>query len=306
MERKSVIDPIFKVDDFFSTQEERDEQKKEKIDELELNLLDTFKNHPFKVINNEDLEKLKESIKTNGVLEPIIVRKKDDRYEIISGHRRKYASELLGLKTIPCIIRDMSDDEATIYMVDSNMHRETILPSEKAKAYKMKLEALSHQGKSTSRQVVDKLKTADLVGNEQNESGRQVQRYIRLNELIPELLDKVDNKEIAFNPAVEISYLSKSEQEMLLEAMDYSDATPSHAQTIILKKLSQEGKLTNEEIVEIMSEEKPNQKPKVKISEDKLKGAIPKNIRVDNYEDFIFKAIDYYSKHLTKMRENER
>lgn len=305
MERKNVIDPMFKLDDFFTSQEERDEQKKEKIEELELSLLDTFKNHPFKVINNEDLSKLKESINVNGVLEPIIVRKKDDHYEIISGHRRKYASELLGLKTIPCIIRDMSDDEATIYMVDSNMHRETILPSEKAKAYKMKLDALSHQGKSLG-QLVPKQDSRDKVGEEAGESGRQVNRFIRLNELIPELLDKVDNKEIAFNPAVEISYLTKSEQEMLLEAMDYSDATPSHAQTIILKKLSQDGKLTNEKIMDMMSEEKPNQKPKIKISEDKLRSAIPKNVRVDNYEDFIFKAIDYYSKHLEKAKSYER
>lgn len=305
MERKNVIDPMFKLDDFFTSQEERDEQKKEKIEEIELSLLDTFKNHPFKVINNEDLSKLKESINVNGVLEPIIVRKKDDRYEIISGHRRKYASELLGLKTIPCIIRDMTDDEATIYMVDSNMHRETILPSEKAKAYKMKLDALSHQGKSLG-QLVPKQDSRDKVGEEAGESGRQVNRFIRLNELIPELLDKVDNKEIAFNPAVEISYLTKSEQEMLLEAMDYSDATPSHAQTIILKKLSQDGKLTNEKIMDMMSEEKPNQKSKIKISEDKLKSAIPKSVRVDNYEDFIFKAIDYYSKHLEKAKSYER
>lgn len=305
MERKNVIDPMFKLDDFFTSQEERDEQKKEKIEELELSLLDTFKNHPFKVINNEDLSKLKESINVNGVLEPIIVRKKDDRYEIISGHRRKYASELLGLKTIPCIIRDMTDDEATIYMVDSNMHRETILPSEKAKAYKMKLDALSHQGKSLG-QLVPKQDSRDKVGEEAGASGRQVNRFIRLNELIPELLDKVDNKEIAFNPAVEISYLTKSEQEMLLEAMDYSDATPSHAQTIILKKLSQDGKLTNEKIMDMMSEEKPNQKSKIKISEDKLRSAIPKSVRVDNYEDFIFKAIDYYSKHLEKAKSYER
>lgn len=305
MERKNVIDPMFKLDDFFTTQEERDEQRKEKIEELDISLLDTFKNHPFKVINNEDLSKLKDSININGVLEPIIVRKKDDRYEIISGHRRKYASELLGLKTIPCIIRDMTDDEATIYMVDSNMHRETILPSEKAKAYKMKLDALNHQGKSLG-QLVPKIDSRDKVGEEAGESGRQVNRFIRLNELIPELLDKVDNKEIAFNPAVEISYLSKSEQEILLEAMDYSDATPSHAQTIILKKLSQDGKLTNEKIMDIMSEEKPNQKSKIKISEDKLRSAIPKNVIVDNYEDFIFKAIDYYSKHLEKAKSYER
>lgn len=305
MERKNVIDSMFKLDDFFTSQEERDEQNKEKIEKLELSLLDTFKNHPFKVINNEDLSKLKESINVNGVLEPIIVRKKDDRYEIISGHRRKYASELLGLKTIPCIIRDMTDDEATIYMVDSNMHRETILPSEKAKAYKMKLDALSHQGKSLG-QLVPKQDSRDKVGEEAGESGRQVNRFIRLNELIPELLDKVDNKEIAFNSAVEISYLTKSEQEMLLEAMDYSDATPSHAQTIILKKLSQDGKLTNEKIMDMMSEEKPNQKSKIKISEDKLRSAIPKSVRVDNYEDFIFKAIDYYSKHLEKAKSYER
>ena len=305
MERKNVIDPMFKLDDFFTTQEERDEQRKEKIEELDISLLDTFKNHPFKVINNEDLSKLKDSININGVLEPIIVRKKDDRYEIISGHRRKYASELLGLKTIPCIIRDMTDDEATIYMVDSNMHRETILPSEKAKAYKMKLDALSHQGKSLG-QLVPKQDSRDKVGEEAGESGRQVNRFIRLNELIPELLDKVDNKEIAFNPAVEISYLTKSEQEMLLEAMDYSDATPSHAQTLILKKLSQDGKLTNEKIMDMMSEEKPNQKSKIKISEDKLRSAIPKSVRVDNYEDFIFKAIDYYSKHLEKAKSYER
>ena len=305
MERKNVIDPMFKLDDFFTTQEERDEQRKEKIEELDISLLDTFKNHPFKVINNEDLSKLKDSININGVLEPIIVRKKDDRYEIISGHRRKYASELLGLKTIPCIIRDMTDDEATIYMVDSNMHRETILPSEKAKAYKMKLDALSHQGKSLG-QLVPKQDSRDKVGEEAGESGRQVNRFIRLNELIPELLDKVDNKEIAFNPAVEISYLTKSEQEMLLEAMDYSDATPSHAQTIILKKLSQDGKLTNEKIMDKKKKKKPNQKSKIKISEDKLRSAIPKSVRVDNYEDFIFKAIDYYSKHLEKAKSYER
>ena len=199
----------------------------------------------------------------------------------------------------------MTDDEATIYMVDSNMHRETILPSEKAKAYKMKLDALSHQGKSLG-QLVPKQDSRDKVGEEAGESGRQVNRFIRLNELIPELLDKVDNKEIAFNPAVEISYLTKSEQEMLLEAMDYSDATPSHAQTIILKKLSQDGKLTNEKIMDMMSEEKPNQKSKIKISEDKLRSAIPKSVRVDNYEDFIFKAIDYYSKHLEKAKSYER
>lgn len=305
MEKKNILDPLpFKVDDFFTTQEQRDEAKKEKIEELDISLLDTFKDHPFKVLKNEDLNKLEESIKVNGVLEPIIVRKKDDRYEIVSGHRRKLASELIGLKTIPAIIRDMTDDEATIYMVDSNMHRESLLPSEKAKAYKMKLDALNHQGVA-SGQVGQKY-SRDLLADETNESSRQIQRYIRLNYLIPELLDKVDNNKIAFNPAVEISYLKKEEQKMLLEAMDYSDSTPSHAQTIILKKLSQEGKLTDDKLLEIVEQEKPNQKPKVKISEEKLKSMMPKNIRVDSYEDFIFKAVDYYSRHLEKMKAQER
>lgn len=305
MEKKNILDPLpFKVDDFFTTQEQRDETKKEKIEEIEIDLLDTFKDHPFKVLKNDDLSKLEESIKVNGVLEPIIVRKKDDRYEIVSGHRRKLASELIGLKTIPAIIRDMSDDEATIYMVDSNMHRESLLPSEKAKAYKMKLDALNHQG-VTSGQVGQKY-SRDLLADETNESSRQIQRYIRLNYLTPELLDMVDNNKIAFNPAVEISYLKKSEQEVLLEAMSYSDSTPSHAQTIILKKLSQEGKLTDDKILEIVEQEKPNQKPKIKISEEKLRSSIPKNIRIDNYEEFIFKAVDYYSRHLEKMKAQER
>ena len=305
MEKKNILDPLpFKVDDFFTTQEQRDEAKKEKIEEIEIDLLDTFKDHPFKVLKNDDLSKLEESIKVNGVLEPIIVRKKDDRYEIVSGHRRKLASELIGLKTIPAIIRDTSDDEATIYMVDSNMHRESLLPSEKAKAYKMKLDALNHQG-VTSGQVGQKY-SRDLLADETNESSRQIQRYIRLNYLTPELLDMVDNNKIAFNPAVEISYLKKSEQEVLLEAMSYSDSTPSHAQTIILKKLSQEGKLTDDKILEIVEQEKPNQKPKIKISEEKLRSSIPKNIRIDNYEEFIFKAVDYYSRHLEKMKAQER
>jgi ParB family chromosome partitioning protein len=306
MERKSIIDPVsFKVDDFFTTQKERDEARKEKVEELNISDLVDFKNHPFKVVNNDDLKKLEESIKVNGILEPIIVRKKDDHYEIISGHRRKLASEIIGLKSIPCIIRDMSDDDAVIYMVDSNMHRESILPSEKAKAYKMKLDAINHQGRTLS-QVATKSDSAKEIGEENGESRDQVFRYVRLNNLIPELLDKVDSKEIAFNPAVEISYLKKSEQEMLLDAMNYCEATPSHAQTIILKKLSQENNLTNDTIVEMMNQEKPNQKTKIKISEDKIKNIIPSNLKIDNYEEFIIKAVDYYSKHLERYNEKER
>ena len=297
----------FTVDSFFTTQEQRDEEKKEKVEEISIDLLDEFPNHPFKVLKNEELSKLEESIKDNGVLEPIIVRKKDDRYEIVSGHRRKLASTLVGLTSIPCIVRDMNDDEATIYMVDSNMHRETILPSEKAKAYKMKLDALSHQGQRndlTSARVGHK--SRDMIAEENGESREQVRRYIRLNELIPELLDMVDNKEIAFNPAVELSYLKKKEQEVLLDTMNYCDATPSHAQAIILKKLSQNGELNDEKIVDLMEQEKPNQISKIKIREDKIQSVIPKNLRIDNYEDFVVKACEYYGRHLIKNREQER
>lgn len=308
MEKKSVLDPMpFTVDSFFTTQEQRDEEKKEKVEEISIDLLDEFPNHPFKVLKNEELSKLEESIKDNGVLEPIIVRKKDDRYEIVSGHRRKLASTLVGLTSIPCIVRDMNDDEATIYMVDSNMHRETILPSEKAKAYKMKLDALSHQGQRndlTSARVGHK--SRDMIAEENGESREQVRRYIRLNELIPELLDMVDNKEIAFNPAVELSYLKKKEQEVLLDTMNYCDATPSHAQAIILKKLSQNGELNDEKIVDLMEQEKPNQISKIKIREDKIQSVIPKNLRIDNYEDFVVKACEYYGRHLIKNREQER
>ena len=308
MEKKNILDPMpFTVDSFFTTQEQRDEEKKEKVEEISIDLLDEFPNHPFKVLKNEELSKLEESIKDNGVLEPIIVRKKDDRYEIVSGHRRKLASTLVGLKSIPCIVRNMNDDEATIYMVDSNMHRETILPSEKAKAYKMKLDALSHQGQRndlTSARVGHK--SRDMIAEENGESREQVRRYIRLNELIPELLDMVDNKEIAFNPAVELSYLKKKEQEVLLDTMNYCDATPSHAQAIILKKLSQNGELNDEKIVDLMEQEKPNQISKIKIREDKIQSVIPKNLRIDNYEDFVVKACEYYGRHLIKNREQER
>ena len=308
MEKKSILDPMpFTVDSFFTTQEQRDEEKKEKVEEISIDLLDEFPNHPFKVLKNEELSKLEESIKDNGVLEPIIVRKKDDRYEIVSGHRRKLASTLVGLTSIPCIVRDMNDDEATIYMVDSNMHRETILPSEKAKAYKMKLDALSHQGQRndlTSARVGHK--SRDMIAEENGESREQVRRYIRLNELIPELLDMVDTKEIAFNPAVELSYLKKKEQEVLLDTMNYCDATPSHAQAIILKKLSQNGELNDEKIVDLMEQEKPNQISKIKIREDKIQSVIPKNLRIDNYEDFVVKACEYYGRHLIKNREQER
>lgn len=314
MEQKKNIDlTTFKLDDFFSTQEDRDEDKKEKVEIIDLSLIDDFPEHPFKVQENEDLSKLKESIKDNGVLEPIIVRKKENnRYEIIAGHRRKFASELLGNNFIPCIVRDMTKEEAIVYMVDSNLHRTNILPSEKAKAYKMKMNALKGQGKRndlTSSPLATKLDTATLVGKEQGESRDQVYRYIKLNDLIPKLLDMVDNSVLnekpamALRPAVEISYLSKDEQEMLFNSIEYSDATPSHAQAIKLRKESELNGLTEEFIENLMNEEKPNQITKIKISENKIKSVMPKNYKVNNMEDFIVKAVEYYSRHLNRDRE---
>ncbi len=307
--KKQEIPMPFKFDDFFTTQEQRDDAAKEKIEEIDISLIDNFKDHPFKVLDNEDFKKLTESVKDNGILEPIIVRKKEnDRYEIISGHRRKKACELNGLKKIPCLIRDMSDDEATIFMVDSNMHREQILPSEKAYAYKLKLDALKHQGKRndlTLFPVGTKLKTTDEVGDTKT----QVYRYVRLTELIPILLQYVDNAflgekpEMALRPAVEISYLTKDEQQMLAGSIEFYSCTPSHAQSIRLRKLSEEGKLDSDSIDEIMEEEKPNQIPKLKLNESKLREVLPSSITNDRIEEFILKAIKHYR---TFLKEKDR
>ena len=311
MEKKSYIDhQTFKLDDFFTTQEQRDENKKEKIEIIDLDLIDDFPEHPFKVRENEDLIKLQESIKLNGVLEPIIVRKKDNRYEIVSGHRRKKASELIGKSEIPCIVRNMSDDEATIYMVDSNMHREFILPSEKAK-----LDAMKHQGirnDLTSFPVGNKLTSAETVGKEMGESKNQVYRFIRLNYLIPELLDMVDNSvleqtpSIALRPAVELSYLKESEQKLVLDSINYTDSTPSHAQAIQLRKLSENNQLTEQKIDEIMSQEKPNQIPRISLSEDKIRKVIPKSLKINDMEDFVIKACEYYGRHLREKNIESR
>lgn len=316
MDKKSNINlPNFKLDDFFTTQEQRDDNKKEKIENIEISLIDSFPNHPFKVVENDDLRKLEESINSNGVLEPIIVREKGERYEIVSGHRRKRASELIGNKSIPCIVRNMTDDEATIYMVDSNMHREFLLPSEKAKAYKMKLEAMKHQGirsDLTLSPTGNKLRTAELIGAETGDSKNQVYRYIRLNELIPELLQMVDNSllgevpSIALRPAVELSYLKKNEQLLILDAIGYTEATPSHAQTIKFRKLSEINKLSDDKVQEIMCQEKPNQIPKIKLSEDKIRNVVPKNIRISNIEEFVIKACEFYGRHLKERNKNER
>lgn len=255
MIKQDIKIPLRKLDDLFKSQEERENDKLEKIQDISIDLIDEFSNHPFKILENDEMEELKQSIKENGILSPILVRPKENgRFELISGHRRKYASILAHKDTLPCIVRELSDDEATIIMVDSNMQREKILPSEKAFAYKMKLDAIKHQGKSTSRQVGDKYLSVDLLGRQQGDSGRTVQRYIRLTQLIPELLKLVDEQKIAFSPAVEISYLTNQEQLYLLDYIDYNLCTPSLYQAIRLKKMSENGTLTRDQLDTIMDE----------------------------------------------------
>ena len=264
------------LDDLFSTQEERDDAKLERVKILPVNELVPFKDHPFKILDDEDMHKLIESIKEYGVYTPLMARPLPDcnGYELISGHRRLAACESLGIEEIPVIVRSMSDDEAVIAMVDANLQRESVLPSEKAFAYKMKLEAVKHQGK-TSSQIGTKLRSDTQIGEKFGDSRNQVQRYIRLTHLIPELLEKVDNGKIAFNPAVEISFLTEEEQTILNEAMELNDCTPSHAQTIRLKKLSHDSELTEETINEIMSEEKPNQREQIKFDREDFRKYFP-------------------------------
>lgn len=308
-EKKKHEIPIpFKLDDFFTTQEVRDEESKEKIEEIDLSLIDDFKEHPFKVIENEELINLENSIKQNGVLSPVIVRKKDNgRYEMISGHRRKFACNRIGYDKIPCIIKNLSDDEATIYMVDSNLQREELLPSEKAFAYKMKLDAIKHQGKRkdlTSVPVAQK-SSREIVGDEIGESQDQVRRYIRLTYLKPKLLDLVDSKVIAFRPAVELSYLNSDEQDALLDFIEYNQSTPSLSQAIELKKLSLDKKLDADTLNNILEQEKPNQVQKIKFNESRIKSVLPNNIDRNKIEDYVVKSIEYYTKYLNRQKERE-
>ena len=279
MEKRKSKMHLPTIDDLFTTEEERQSADLEKIRDIKISEIDDFPDHPFKVVVNDEMQSMVDSIKEKGVLSPILVRPKSDgRYEMISGHRRKKASELLELETIPCIVRELTDDEATIIMVDSNLQREVLLPSEKAFAYKMKLDALNHQGKVTSRQLVGKLESADIVGNKNGDSGRQVQRYVRLTYLLPKLLEYVDNSvikdkenlKIALSPAVEISFLTKEEQKSLLDYIDVNLITPSHAQAIQLKEMSQNGKFTVEDMEKLLDMEKPNQVPKLPISMNRL------------------------------------
>ena len=299
--------PLPKLDDLFTTEEERTNDKLEKVIDIKISDIDDFPDHPFKVIENEEMHNMRDSIKENGVLVPALVRQKTDgRYEMVSGHRRKYASQLANKETLPCIVRSLTDDEATIIMVDSNLQREEILPSEKGFAYKMKLEALSHQGKRndlTSDQVGPKLiRSNELLSNDVGESISNIKRYIRLTELIPELLELVDEKQIALSPAVELSFLKDEEQYAVLDCIECNVATPSHAQAIRLKKMSQEGTLTTDEIEDILSEEKPNQIPKMKFNADRIRNVLPKNIEEKKIEDFVVNAIEFYGKHLQRQK----
>lgn len=290
------------LDDLFTTQAERDDAKLERVKNIPLDELHPFKNHPFKILNNEEMERMIESIRKVGTITPALARPlPDGGYELISGHRRLAACQVLGFETMPVIVREMSDDEAVIAMVDANLQRETILPSEKAFAYKMKLEAIKHQGVA-SRQVGEKLLSVTQVSKDSDDSERQIQRYIRLTYLIPELLSMVDENKIAFNPAVEISYLDRDEQLTLLDAINMNDCTPSHAQSIRLKKMSQDGLLTADAIYAILSEEKPNQKEQIKLPRDELRKYFPKNYSDEQIKRDILKGLEL----LKRQRERNR
>lgn len=298
------------IDDLFTTQEMRDEAKATKIINIDISEIDDFPDHPFKVIENEDMLQLKESIEQHGVLTPAIVRKKEDgRYELIAGHRRKYASVMAGKTEIPCEVKELSHDEAVIFMVDSNLQRSVILPSEKAFSYKMKLEAMKRQGKRTdltSVPVAQKSKTSrQILGEQVGESQDQIRRYIRLTELIPDILQMVDDGKIALRPAVEISYLPVELQKELYETMSMEDCTPSFAQTVKMRKMLSDDKLTPEVIYSVLQEEKPNQKEKIILRDDRIRKLIPKSVPLSKTEDYVIKALEYYGRYRERQdREN--
>ncbi|MDD3222205.1 MAG: ParB/RepB/Spo0J family partition protein [Lachnospiraceae bacterium] len=297
-------------DDLFETDQSREETALSKIRDIPISQIDEFSDHPFKVLMDEDMEQLALSIKSHGVMTPATVRQKEDgRYELISGHRRKKACELAGLETLECEIKELTRDEAIIVMVESNLQRTTILPSEKAFAYKMRLEAMKRQGERTdltSAPLVPKLTSREKIAESSNESHEQIRRYIRLTELVPEILQMVDERQIAFRPAVEISYLTEEQQYSLLEAMDYNDATPSLAQAIKMKKFNQDGKLTAEVIQSIMQEEKPNQKEKPQFRDERITKLIPKSVPKGQESEFVVKALEFYNRHLSRNKDRER
>ena len=295
--------PTYSLDDLFSSQEERDDAKLERVKEIPLYELHPFRDHPFKIQNNEEMKHLIESVKQFGTITPALARPlPEGGYELISGHRRLAACQVLGIETMPVIIREMTDDEAVIAMVDANLQRETILPSEKAFAYKMKLDAIKHQGKA-SVQVAEKLLSVEKVADDAGESKDQVRRYIRLTHLIPELLSMVDENKIAFNPAVELSYLSHSEQLILLDAIKQNDCTPSHAQSIRLKKLSQEGTLSRDTIFEILAEQKPNQQEQYKFKREDIRKYFPKSYTDKQVYDTVIKLLEQWQRKRERDRE---
>lgn len=296
--------PTNSLDELFSSQEERDDAKLERVKEISLYELHPFKDHPFKIQNNEEMKRLIESIQKFGTLTPALARPMPEGgYELISGHRRLAACQVLGIETMPVIVREMSDDEAVIAMVDANLQREHILPSEKAFAYKMKLDAIKHQGKA-SVQVAEKLLSVEKVADDAGESKDQVRRYIRLTYLIPELLSMVDENKIAFNPAVEISYLEQSEQHVLLNAMELNDCTPSHAQSIRLKKLSQEGVLQDQTIYDILAEQKPNQQEQYKFKREDIRKYFPKSYTDKQVCDTVIKLLEQWQRRRERDRDS--
>ena len=308
MQKKGRNISLASYEDIFSTEESRREAAQERVQEIPLSELHPFKGHPFKVMDDEAMMKTVESIVEFGVMTPAIARPRPEGgYELVSGHRRHHASQLAGKDTMPVIVRELDDDAATILMVDSNLQRETILPSERAFAYKMKLEAIKHQGARsdlTSCQVGTKLRSDAQLADGTGDSARTVQRYIRLTELIPQLLDMVDEKKIAFNPAVELSYLKKEEQELFLEAMEYAQSAPSLAQAQRLKKFSQEGKCNLEAMCAIMSEEKKSDLGRVTLKNDLLRKYFPKNYTPKQMEDTIIKLLEQWQK--KRQHETER
>ena len=297
------------LDELFSSQEERDDAKLKRIYEIPISQIDPFPDHPFHVRDDEDMMNLVESVKANGVITPATVRKKEDgRYELLSGHRRMRACELAGMESLRCEVVDMDRDEAIVFMVESNFQRTTILPSEKAFAYKMRLEAMNKQGKRsdlTFSPLDKKLRSGKELANEVGDSQAQIYRYIRLTELIPELLDMVDEGKIALRPAVEISYLPKTIQGDLWECMDMEQCTPSHAQTIRMRRMQDEGKLTPEAIEAIMLEEKPNQRERIVLRGERFKGLFPPDLPISKREDYVAAAMEFYGRHRAKQKSRD-
>ena len=314
MEKQEQKMKLPKLDDLFTSQAQRDYENAEKVEEIDISKISNFPEHPFKVVNDDKMEEMVKSVKEYGVILPVIVRPKEDgTYEMISGHRRKKACELAGVKQIRCIVKNLTDDEATILMVDSNIQREEILPSEKAFAYKMKLEAMKHQGKRVDLEEVEtsvpmaqsseNITSREILGKQVGESQDQIRRYIRLTYLVPELLEQVDLKRIAFRPAVELSYLSEENQYVVLNIFEFDEATPSLSQAIRLKKLEQEGNLTEEKIEEILGQEKPNQKEFIKIHNERIEKYIPTKVKESGkVEDFIIQCVEEHNKR-EKLRQ---